>query len=97
MAKKEESVLKFEKGLEDLEGIVESLESGEVDLEEALKRFEKGVKLTRELQEKLENAQRKVKKLIEGKDGVEEEDFDPDGPGAASAKTRSAKSQDTLF
>jgi len=42
--------LKFEKGLEDLEKIVQDLESGELALEDALKRYEKGVQLSQVLQ-----------------------------------------------
>ena len=36
----------FEKALEDLEKIVEAMESGELTLDQALKKYEEGVGLT---------------------------------------------------
>mgnify|MGYP001180401808 FL=1 len=55
----------FEKALEQLEGIVEDLESGELSLENSLKSFEKGIKLARQCQEQLSKAELQVQKLIE--------------------------------
>ena len=40
--------INFEKSLEELEGIVENLESGDLSLENSLKSFEKGIKLARQ-------------------------------------------------
>ena len=37
----------FEKALDELESIVEDLESGDLSLEDSLKSFEKGIKLAR--------------------------------------------------
>lgn len=55
----------FEKALEQLEGIVEDLESGDLSLENSLKSFEKGIKLARQCQEQLSKAELQVQKLIE--------------------------------
>ena len=55
----------FEKALEQLEGIVEDLESGDLSLENSLKSFEKGIKLARLCQEQLSKAELQVQKLIE--------------------------------
>ena len=55
----------FEKALEQLEGIVEDLESGDLSLETSLKSFEKGIKLARQCQEQLSKAELQVQKLIE--------------------------------
>ena len=55
----------FEKALEELEGIVEDLESGDLSLENSLKSFEKGIKLARQCQEQLSKAELQVQKLIE--------------------------------
>ena len=57
--------INFEKSLEELEGIVEDLESGELSLENSLKSFEKGIKLARQCQEQLSKAELQVQKLIE--------------------------------
>ena len=57
--------INFEKALEELEAIVEDLESGDLSLENSLKSFEKGIKLDRQCQEKLSQAELQVQKLIE--------------------------------
>ena len=57
--------INFEKALEELEGIVEDLESGGLSLENSLKSFEKGIKLARQCQEQLSKAELQVQKLIE--------------------------------
>ena len=57
--------INFEKALEELEGIVEDLESGELSLENSLKSFEKGIKIARQCQEQLSKAELQVQKLIE--------------------------------
>jgi exodeoxyribonuclease VII small subunit len=55
---------KFEKAMERLEEIVESLEGGELSLEDSLKVFEEGMKLTRFCSHKLEEAEKKVTLLV---------------------------------
>ena len=57
--------MNFEKALEELESIVEDLESGDLSLENSLNSFEKGIKLARQCQEKLSQAELQVQKLIE--------------------------------
>ena len=57
--------INFEKALEELEGIVEDLESGDLSLENSLKSFEKGIKLARQCQEQLSKAELQVQNLIE--------------------------------
>ena len=54
----------FEKSVEELDAIVERMESGELSLDESLKLFEKGVKLTRECQKTLADAEAKIEKLM---------------------------------
>jgi exodeoxyribonuclease VII small subunit len=60
---------KFETALEELEGVVEQLESGELSLEEALAAFEKGVGLVKYCNQKLADAERKVELLVRNKEG----------------------------
>ena len=55
----------FEKALDELESIVEDIESGDLSLEDSLKSFEKGIKLARKCQEQLSKAELQVQKLIE--------------------------------
>ncbi len=63
MIKKVES-LSFENALDELETLVERLESGEQSLEESLKDFERGIQLTRHCQKSLQSAEQRVEKLI---------------------------------
>jgi exodeoxyribonuclease VII small subunit len=55
---------KFEKAMERLEEIVESLEGGELSLEDSLEVFEEGMKLARFCSHKLEEAEKKVTILV---------------------------------
>jgi len=56
--------MSFGEALTELEGIVSSLEGGQLELEESLSRYERGVSLLRALQVKLGDAQQKVTMLI---------------------------------
>jgi len=56
--------LSFGDALEELEAIVTSLESGQLELEDSLSRYERGVALLRALQAKLADAQQRVTMLI---------------------------------
>ncbi len=53
----------FEKSLEQLETLVNSMEQGDLSLEASLKAFEKGVKLARSCQQALTEAEQKVELL----------------------------------
>lgn len=66
----------FEKSLQELEQLVERLESGELPLEEALKTFERGVALTRECQTALKAAQARVDVLVKRGGDFEAQPFD---------------------
>ncbi|WP_298610254.1 exodeoxyribonuclease VII small subunit [uncultured Thiothrix sp.] len=63
MAKKETTKPDFEKSLQELESLVQKMESGELSLEESLQEFERGVQLTRQCQEALTAAEQRVKLL----------------------------------
>ncbi|NND56395.1 MAG: exodeoxyribonuclease VII small subunit [Xanthomonadales bacterium] len=55
----------FEKALEELESLVEKLESGDLSLDDSLKQFKRGVELTRHCQGVLDEAQQTVQRLID--------------------------------
>jgi exodeoxyribonuclease VII small subunit len=55
--------LPFEEALQQLETIVEAMESGDLPLESMLARYEEGVKLARQCQVKLEEAGQKIQQL----------------------------------
>lgn len=69
----------FERSLEELETIVNRLESGDLPLEESLELFERGVKLSRKCRERLANAERRIEVLTKDADGaLTTEEFEPD-------------------
>ena len=71
--------LNLEKALQNLETIVEELESGDLPLDKAMKKFEDGIKLTRNCQAALKDAEQKVEILLKSVGGDEElEDFELD-------------------
>ena len=53
----------FNKGLIELEEIVNKMESGDLELEESLKLFEQGVELTRKCQTALNEAEQRISVL----------------------------------
>ena len=75
--------LNFEAALEELEKLVEQMETGELSLEASLKAFERGIVLTRECQKALKDAELRVAALTETDAGltleeVDAEEFDRD-------------------
>ena len=69
MAEKNQTTKQFEVALEELEGIVEQLESGELSLEDSLAVFEKGVGLVKYCNQKLTEVEKKIEVLIKDKEG----------------------------
>ncbi len=55
----------FEELIDELEGIVKRLESGETSLEESLESFEKGTKLYKDCKDILTSAEKKILVLSE--------------------------------
>ncbi|MDX2316106.1 MAG: exodeoxyribonuclease VII small subunit [Gammaproteobacteria bacterium] len=77
MVRKKQGV-DFEASLEELEGLVERMEEGELSLEESLKTYERGIALSRACQKSLDTAEQRIQ-ILSGKDGAEEtRDFQPD-------------------
>lgn len=71
--------LSFEKAMEQLEQIVQEMESGELSLDNALKKFEEGVRLSKFCSQKLDETEKKITLLMEQTDGsVEEASFETD-------------------
>ncbi len=67
--KEKDGELSFEKKLQRLEKIVDTLEAGNVPLEDSLKMFEEGVGLIRSCQSILNTAEQKIQKLVGEKNG----------------------------
>ena len=73
---KEKKAVDFEQQLASLEGLVESLESGELSLEESLKSFEQGIKMARDCQAALKSAEQKVEVLMRQGDELVSQPFE---------------------
>jgi exodeoxyribonuclease VII small subunit len=69
MAKNDPQSKPFDSALEELESVVEQLESGELSLEDSLAAFEKGVGLVKYCNQKLSEIERKVEVLVKDKQG----------------------------
>ena len=61
--------LSFEKAMDQLEQIVQDLESEELPLEKAIKKFEEGIKLSQLCNQQLEAIEEKIAVLMKGADG----------------------------
>lgn len=61
---KKNTVFQFEKGLQELEKIVEQMERGNSTLEDSLEQFSRAVSLLKECQLTLKNAEQKVQILM---------------------------------
>ena len=59
----------FETALEQLEQIVEQLESGELSLEDSLAAFEAGVGLVKRCNQRLNEVEKKIELLVRDKEG----------------------------
>ena len=69
--------LTFEKAMEQLEKIVETMESGALSLEQSLKQFEEGMKLSQYCAQKLDETEKKISIIMEKGDGtIEESSFE---------------------
>lgn len=73
---RQKKALGFEQSLNDLQALVERLESGDLSLEESLATFEQGIGLTRECQSALQDAEQRVQTLLEQNDTLIEKPLD---------------------
>lgn len=84
MSKKESSQQPdFEASLQQLEKLVEQLESGELSLAESLKHFEQGVALSKRCHEMLDQARQSVEILSNPEDENSAVEFSDDGQQSA--------------
>ncbi len=66
----------FEKALKRIEDIVVQLESDQVELERALELHQEAKELTEQCQQILDQTQKKVKRLVGGRNGYRTQDTD---------------------
>lgn len=72
---KEETALSFEQAMEQLEEIVNRLESGDVPLEQAIELYQEGMLLSRLCGTKLEQVERRIEMLMENEEGLTRKPF----------------------
>ena len=65
----------FEENLQELESIVDRLESGEVDLEESVKLYEKGIEIKKICDERLKKVELQIKKIKQENNKTTKEKF----------------------
>ncbi|EGR1859913.1 exodeoxyribonuclease VII small subunit [Vibrio cholerae] len=75
MASKKPENMSFESTIEELEQLVEQLESGDLALDEALRKFERGISLARAGQLKLDDAEQRVRILLSNSNDAPLSDF----------------------
>ncbi|MBU8934325.1 MAG: exodeoxyribonuclease VII small subunit [candidate division Zixibacteria bacterium] len=66
----------FETAIDRLEEITGLLESGDVSLEKSIELYSEGIKMAGLCNEKLTEAEKTVRKVVQGIDSLEEMDFD---------------------
>lgn len=76
MESKTDKLPDFENALQELESLVEQLESGDLSLDQSLSQFKRGVELTRHCQGVLDEAQQVVRKLVDTDEESSAEPFD---------------------
>jgi exodeoxyribonuclease VII small subunit len=76
MASKKPENMTFEATIDELDGIVEKLENGDLALDDALKKFERGIALARAGQTKLSDAEQRVSILLQNDDESPLSDFE---------------------
>jgi exodeoxyribonuclease VII small subunit len=80
----------FEKAFQELEAIVQRLESEELPLDEALQLFEKGIRLSRFCNQKLEEIEKKIELILADSKGQPvTEPFEPEEEDAATEEPSS--------
>ena len=94
---------KFEDAIEQLESIIEKVESGQIGLEESLLQYERGMKLIKQCRQILDAAEQRIEELgvdSTGRVKIEEaDDQDPiqDPPGSPGGDEPSAEEDDQSF
>lgn len=67
--------MNFETALNELESLIDKMETGQLSLEDSLKCFEEGVKLARQCQTSLKEAEQKVQILAQKENALALEPF----------------------
>lgn len=66
----------LEEKLREIRGLLDNMQTGNLDFDENVKLFTKGTDLIEKCRKYLDDAELQVKALVEGKAGEEEQDFE---------------------
>ena len=93
------SQVSFEAALEDLQGIVESLESGSLGLEDSLARFEEGIGLLKTCNDVLQRAEQRIETLtgVDADGNPTTEPFENEATIDREAGTEAESDESSLF
>ena len=69
MSNEKSKSLSFEVALENLESLIEEMESGQIPLDDLIDKYEKGSELLKFCQDKLGDAELRIEKIREKSDG----------------------------
>lgn len=97
MAKSSDKMPKFEEAIEELEAIIDQIESGQVGLEECITQYERGMKLVSRCQGILDKAQQRIAELTAtagGKLEIKEDSTDSSDSVDAQVEEDSAGQRD---
>lgn len=76
--KSEITDLSFEKAIEDLTGIVNKIETGQVSLAESLEQYEKGMAMIKHCRGILLDAEKRIEQIAENDTEAEDDEMDAD-------------------
>ncbi|MHC5089747.1 MAG: exodeoxyribonuclease VII small subunit [Planctomycetota bacterium] len=86
MAKKNKkddvSLLSFEQAIENLTGIVDKIETGQVSLAESLQQYEKGMAMIKHCRGILLDAEKRIEQIAENDTEAEDDEMDADADEA---------------
>ena len=81
------SELSFEQAIDQLEQLIEKIESGEVGLEEALKHYEHGTALIKRCRTILDSAEQRIAELTEDESGQLQVEDNSDSQAASESES----------
>lgn len=76
MSESEKTEFSLEQELKNLRGILDKMQMSNLDFDENIKLFTTGTEKIEACRDYLDRAEMMIKQLIEGKNGLEERDFD---------------------
>jgi len=87
--------LSFEQSIQQLKGIVDRIEQGEIPLQDSLEQYEKGMALIKHCREILQTAEKRIEKI--SKEEPPEPEKEPEDPDAHREAARPGSDSEPLL